>query len=311
MKKTKKNGLKTWQGISELLKTKPTKRLQSKSLHINKRIETNNLKITSEFNSIFNTIAAKIDERIISTSSTFRNTLKEPTENTMFSSPTAVNEVESAIKKLQDKKAKGPNSIPTKIFKNNKDVLSKPLCELINLAFESRTFPQQLKTDKIIPVCKKGDPLDCTNYRPISLLSNLGKLIEKLIHSRMNIFLENHKCFYKNQFGFRKKHSKDHALIIITEKIRNALDNNQYTCGVLLDFQKAFDTVYHRILLSKLEYYGIRRIPHDLIKSCLTNRRHYTHINGVDSNTLTSPHGTPQYTTRLSSWATLNPDICK
>ena len=154
----------------------------------------------------------------------------------------------------------------------------------------SGTFPRQLNIAKIIPVYKKGDPLNCTNYCPISLLSNLGKLIEKLIHSRMNKFLENHKCFYKNQFGFRKKHSTNHALITITEKIRNVLDNNQYACGVLLDFQKAFDTVNHRILLSKLEYYGIRGIPHDLIKSYLTNRKHYTHINGVDSNTLTSTH---------------------
>ena len=118
----------------------------------------------------------------------------------MFLSPTTVNEVESAIKELQDKKATGPNSIPSKILKNNKDVLSKPLCDLINLVFVSGTFPQQLKTAKIIPVYKSGDPLNCTNYRPISLLLNLGKLIEKVTHSRMNIFLKNPKCFYKNQF---------------------------------------------------------------------------------------------------------------
>ena len=90
----------------------------------------------------------------------------------------------------------------------------------------------------------------------------------------------------------------------ITEKIRNAIDNNQYACGVFLDFQKAFDTVNHRILLSKLEYYGIRGIPHDLIKSYLTNRKHYTHINSVDSNTLTSTHGVPE-------GSVLIPDIYK
>ena len=176
----------------------------------------------------------------------------------MFLLPTTINEVESAIKELQDKKATGPNSIPSKILKNNKDVLSKPLCDLLNLVFVSGTFPQQLKTAKIIPVYKKGDPLDCTNYHAISLLSNLRKLIEKLIHSRMNKFLENHKCFYKNQFRFRKKHPTNHAVM-------NGLDNNQYAGGVFLDFQKAFDTVNHRILLSKLEYYGIKGIPHDFI----------------------------------------------
>ena len=190
----------------------------------------------------------------------------------MFLSATTVNEVESAIRKLQDKKATGPNSIPSKILKNNKDVLSEPLCDRIHLVFVSGTFIQQLKTAKLIPVYKKGDPLDCTNYRPISLLSNLGKLIEKFVLSRMNKFLENHKCFYKNNFGSRKKHPTNHALMTIIEKIRNALNNNQYACGVFLDFQKAFDTVNRRILLSKLEYFGIRGIPHDLIKSYLNNR---------------------------------------
>ena len=118
------------------------------------------------------------------------------------------------------------------------------------------------------------------------------------------------KCFYKNLFRFRKKHSINHVLITITEKIRNVLDNNQYACGVFLGFQKAFGTVNKRILLSKLEHYGIsgiRRVPHDFIKSYLTNRKHYAHINDLDSNTLT----VTWYTTRLSSWVTLIPNIYK
>ena len=104
----------------------------------------------------------------------------------MFLSPTTVYEVESTIIEFQDKKATSPNSIPSNILKNNKDVLSKPLCDLINLVFVSGTFPQQLKTAKIIPVYKKGDHLDCKNYCLIFLLSNIGELIEKLIHSRRN-----------------------------------------------------------------------------------------------------------------------------
>ena len=100
---------------------------------------------------------------------------------------------------------KSNNSVSSKILKDNKDLLSEPLCDQINLVFVSGTFLQQIKTAKIISVYKTGDHLDCTNYHTISLLLSLGKQIVKLIHSIMNIYLENHKCFYKKQFGFRKK----------------------------------------------------------------------------------------------------------
>ena len=119
----------------------------------------------------------------------------------------------------------------------------------------------------IIPTFKKNDPLLCNNYRPISLLSNIGKLIEKLIYKRLYAFLEQNECLYTNQFGFRNLHSTNHELINITEKIRNGLHNNEYVCGVFLDFQKAFDTVNHKLLLSKLQYYGIRGITLNLFQT--------------------------------------------
>ena len=86
---------------------------------------------------------------------TFKNTLRKPNENTMFLLPTTVKEVELTIKELQDKKATSPNGIPSQIIKNNKDVLSKPLCDLINLVFVSVTFPQQLKQPKLTQFIKR------------------------------------------------------------------------------------------------------------------------------------------------------------
>ena len=103
--------------------------------------------------------------------------------------------------------------------------------------------------------------MECNNYRPISLLSNIDKIFEKIMYSRIIKFLESNKCFYPLQFRFRKQHSTNHTLINITENIRNALDSGQFACGIFVDLQKAFDTVDHEILLKKLNHYGISWYP--------------------------------------------------
>ena len=107
-------------------------------------------------------------------------------------------------------------------------------------------------------------------------------------------FLEAQKCIYNLQFGFREKHSTNHALISITEKIREALDNNNFACGVFVDLQKAFDTVNHNILLSKLDHYGIRGITNNWFKSYLYDRKQFVSINGFDSKAAVMEHGVPQ-----------------
>ena len=95
------------------------------------------------------------------------------------------------------------------------------------MSLESGVFPQKMKVAKVIPIFKKDDDQDCNNYRPISLLPNISKLIEKLIKTRLTKFLEDNKCLFSRQFGFRNKHSTTHALIDLTETIRKALDDNE------------------------------------------------------------------------------------
>ena len=114
---------------------------------------------------------------------------------------------------------------------------------------------------------KKGDSLDCNNYRPVSLTSNLSKLIEKLVHKRHYTFLEKHKFLHEHQYGFQKKHSTNHALIDITEKIRSALAQNIFAFGIFIDLQKLFDTVNRDILLHKLDHNGIRGLPNKWFQS--------------------------------------------
>ena len=118
-----------------------------------------------------------------------------------------------------------------------------PLTEVINLSFNQGEFLAVLKIAKVIPTFRKGDKLDVNNYRPISLISNISKIIEKLIHKRLNSFLEQSNIFYPFQFGFRDYHSTTHALIEITDQIKEACDCGLYACGIYLDLKKAFDTV--------------------------------------------------------------------
>ena len=122
--------------------------------------------------------------------------------------------------------------------------------------------------------------LQTTNYKPVSLFPNISKIIEKTMYSRLYKFLDKYNCLYKKQFGIWNSHSTNHALASITKDIRKVLDNDEFACGVFLDFQKAFDTVNHEILIAKLNHYGIRGIALDWFKSYLTDRMQLTSIEG-------------------------------
>ena len=130
------------------------------------------------------------------------------------------------------------------------------MVDLFNLSFMTGVFPSVLKTAKVVSVFKKDSKLDYSNYPPISLLSN----IEKYLYKRLYTFLDDKNIIYDLQFGFRQQYSTSHALINITENIRKALDDGNIGCRVFIDWQEAFDTVVHQILLAKLQMTGLSYI---------------------------------------------------
>ena len=237
-------------------------------------------------------IAKIIGKEVPSAKNNFSGCLKNPVERSFFINPTTADEVETQIKCLKNNKVSGPNSIPTSIFKNFRKSLSVPLAEIINLSFNEGKFPTHFKSASVIPVFKKGDKLEVNNYRTISLMSNISKIIKKLIHRRLNSFFEQNDIFCPSQFGFR--HSTSHALSEITDKIMKACDQDLFACGVYLDLKKAFDTVNHNIRLSKLHHYGIRDKVNGWFKSFLVNRNQYTSINDANSTSEKVMYGVPQ-----------------
>ena len=123
-------------------------------------------------------------------------------------------EIEQKIKAMIDNKALGPNSIRTKFLKVHSKTLSKPLAELINLSLNQGKFSRILKIAKVIRIHKRGDKSECDNYRPISLISNISKLIEKTVHEKLYSFLEKEQLLFEGQFGYRNNRSKTDILMI-------------------------------------------------------------------------------------------------
>ena len=151
-----------------------------------------------------------------------------------------------------------------------------------------------MKLARVIPLYKSNDPMMFSNYRPVSVLPLFSQILERLMYNRLLSFIDKHKLLYSYQFGFRSNHSPELALILLMDKISSALENGEFVLGLFLDFSKAFDTVNHTILLSKLEFYGIRGVALQWFNSYLGNRQQFVDYNGIQSSNKEITCGVPQ-----------------
>ena len=213
---------------------------------------------------------------------------------TFYFLPVTPGEVESEISLLPLGKSHGVYSCPVSFLKVSKCFISQPLTDIMNTSILEGTFPKKLKLAKVVPVFKNGDDTDPNNYRPISLLSIFNRIFERLMYKRLKSFFEINGLFYESQYGFREKHSTQHALIDIVNRIQNNMDKGMFSTGVFIDLKKAFDTVDHEILLDKLYRYGIRGIVLEWFSSYLKGRSQVTQIGEHASPKELNPCGVPQ-----------------
>ena len=193
---------KTWSGIKKIINIRAVSGNQPTSMMIDNCLKTNPTDISEGFNAYFSSIAEKLLPKHTAGTKHFSEYLSNRVnQNFIFESADAV-EVITIINSLDINKGTGPYSIPGNILKALKANLCHPLKTIINMSFATGTYPDQLKVAKVIPIFKKGDKLLVSNYRPISLLSNINKIFEKLVYSRLYSFLELHNCIYELQFGF-------------------------------------------------------------------------------------------------------------
>ena len=151
-----------------------------------------------------------------------------------------------------------------------------------------------LKIAKVIPLFKKDSPFCVDNYRPISLLSSVSKLFEKVVFNQVFNYFTDNGLLHILQYGFREGHSTESATLDLSDRITNALDMNENPLAIFMDLSKAFDTLDHRILLSKLSYYGINGIALSWFESYLSNRCQFVEFQNYKSETLPINTGVPQ-----------------
>ena len=214
-------------------------------------------------------------------------------ENSIFLSRVDEEEVIKIIDSLKNS-APGYDGITASILKLCKNIIIGPLVHLCNLSLTQGIFPDSLKIANILPLYKAEDPMSFNNYRPVSLLSVLSKVFEKVMYNRLINFLEIYKILIEKQFGFRKLHTTYMALMVLMDELTKAMECGDFVIGVYLDFSKAFDTVNHDILLSKLNHYGIRGNALKWFASYLNKRSQFVSYNGCKSGTKHMFCGVPQ-----------------
>ena len=273
---------KTWIGINQLL---------SRNKKRCKPIVAPPNVLNDFFSSVGQTLAASVPPANYHFSDYLPT--NNPSSSFFFEATTSM-ELETEILLLPSNKSHGLYSCPVRVLKSSSSVLSLPLAQIINISVITGQYPSKLKHAKIIPIFKDGDETDPSNYRPISLLSLFNRLFEKVMYNRLKSYIELNGLLYNGQYGFRENMSTQHAIVDIVNSIQSNMDNRLFTCGIFLDFKKAFDTVDHSILLSKLYHYGIRGTVNNWFSSYLTGRVQTTQIDNQISSKRKMFTGVPQ-----------------
>lgn len=207
---------------------------------------------------------------------------------------TDVIEINKIVTSLKNTSSSGWDGITSIFLKKCLSVLVEPIMFICNTCLSTGVFPKVLKDSIVLPIFKTGEREKVTNYRPISLLPTLSKILEKVLNNRLVNFLEKHNLLSGNQFGFRSKRSTFDAIESLVTEITNNIDKQFKCVGVFLDLAKAFDTVSIPLLLCKLESIGIRGTPLELFRDYLSDRTQSVKIGDTLSSKQSLDFGVPQ-----------------
>ena len=293
----KNDSKKLWSIFNKVIgKTKNKLDLPSKIKDKNSIIISGSINIANEFCDFFSNIGSNLSSKIAAPNVSYNEYMDDVwSGNAFFLSPTDEQEIAKIILSLKNKNSSGYDGISNVLIKKLTSEICYPLAIIFNKSILEGKFPRAMKVADVLPVFKSKDKSVCTNYRPISLLPVVSKVLERIIYKRLYYFLQKEHLLYNSQYGFRNKHSTINAVMEFVGKVLNGFENEQYTLSVFLDLSKAFDTIDHNILLNKLDRYGIRGQANNWFKSYLSERQQQVkYTDGVRSRLMTVNCGVPQ-----------------
>ena len=290
----KNNSAKVWNLINDIVNLKPKKKNFPTELETHDGITQDPQQICNKLNDFFVNVGKNLADTFQTDDYNY-NMHRSKVKNSCFFAPATSEEVASIIRNLQGKKATREQDVDTKFLKFSNLIISPILSNLFNSCIIQGKYPDALKIAEVVPIFKKNNPQQATNYRPISLLSPFNKILEKLIYNRIYSYLDKGDLLSRHQYGFRQNSSTVHSLCTIYDQLIKNADDGLYSCCIFLDLTKAFDTVDHAILLNKLDhFFGIRGLPLQLLENYLTNRKQYTKLSHYKSKLAKLTYGVPQ-----------------
>ena len=272
--KYRNNTKQLWEIINKILKRENHKTNITECLEINDIKCYEAQEIADELGKHFSNIGKLYANKTKNPEKTTDHYISKIDSNckTMFLNPTNCTEVEYVIDKLKNKHSSGRDNISNFLIKKLKNVIVLPLTIIINKSLQEGHFPSRMKTAEVVPLHKGKERSNKNNYRPISLLLTISKILEKIVYTRTYTFMEKTNQFYEGQYGFRTKHSCENAVQNLLSDIVKGESLNKITKVIYLDLSKAFNTLSHPILFQKLYRYGIRGKTLEWYENYLSNR---------------------------------------
>jgi len=283
----------TWRTINGILNRNKNNKTHISDFQINNETITDKQRIANEFNSYYTSIGANLAVQIPQTNIKWENFMTQIEGNKFSFTDVSEHQVKSIVNSLKNKNS-DVYTVPNWVYKYCINEIAHVLSTLYNDSLKLGQFPSGLKTARVVPIPKTNNSSHPKDFRPISILHTIGKILEKLVHMQYTDYLHDNELMSPTQFGFTKNCNTEHALIHITEHIYKALDENHTCVLLLLDFKKAFDVVPHDILLYKLEMLGATHNTLKWFKSYLTDRSQYVRLENVTSPPAFISHGVPQ-----------------